>query len=377
MKKRMVVAATATAVVGLGVSVTAASAADWLYYSVNSGGTKLGRVQLDGTTDRNDAFASFTENIAGLAATDSAAYVVTQQNQSNNKTLWKVDSSGNKTNLLGSLMCSTVSGASAYGLATDGQHLYYICENGTNPQASTRYLARVGLDGSSRNETFSGALTGIHTTSSILTVGDGYAYFRGGPSSGFGADRLYRLPLTAGATATQATSTDSAQEIAWSPAGLFSMDNPSGPTRSLSRFVPSAFPGWTATTVFSSLSTSMTPILAANTTNLYWAVGMMGSALAKASVDGGTPNTTFLTLSGMASFGGYVAVAPSGPGRDGLFRDIHRTQIATSRHAHIAARHEHAVAGENRNQERLRCSGRDLVGASPFQTAGQLAHTHR
>lgn len=190
MNTRMTVAATAAAVVGLGASVTAASAADWLYYSVNSGGQKLGRVQVDGATGRNDAFASFNDTIAGLAATDSAAYVVTQQNQSNNKTLWKVDSSGTKTDLLGTLMCSTVSGASAYGLATDGSYLYYICENGTNPQASTRYLARVGLDGSGRNETFSGSLAGIHATSAVLAAGDGYAYFLGGPASGFGGDRL-------------------------------------------------------------------------------------------------------------------------------------------------------------------------------------------
>ena len=315
-KRLLVAAATATATVGLSVSVTAATAADWLYYSFNSSGPKLGRVQLDGTTGQNNTFASFTDNVAGLAVTSSAAYVVTQVNQTNNKTLWKVDDSGAKTNLLGSLMCSTVAGTSAYGLATDGQYLYYICENGTNSSATSRYLARVSLDGTSRNETFSGALTGIATSSSVFTVGDGYAYFMGG--TGGGADRVYRVALTAGATATGASSAMQAMQIAWSSAGLFSLVN-NGPTKSISRYVPSAFPGWTSSTPFSSVSTSMSSLLAANTKDLFWVSGGMGqpSTITRANADGsGTPNTSFLTATSPSSFGDYVAVNPAGPTGD-------------------------------------------------------------
>ena len=322
MKKHMVMAATATLVVGLSAGVTAASAADWLYYSNMD---KVGRVQVDGT-NRDDNFASFdSKNVIGLAAADSAVYVMRKENQnSNDTTLWKVDGSGTKTDLLGgSLMCSTITGESpvpyAHGLATDGQYLYYICENGLNANSSFRKLARVSLDGTSRNETFSGALTNINVNSADITAGGGYAYFVGGPSSGSGVTGVYRVALTAGATATQGSNVDLGP-IAWSPAGLF-FTSIGGTPKSLGRFPVADFPSWTSTSVFSPITPSLsTPALAVKGTNVFWlssagSPGMGTTTIAKGNADGsGTPNTSFLSFTGFA-MPGYLAVG-SGPGGD-------------------------------------------------------------
>ena len=312
MKKHMVMAATATLVVGLSAGVTAASAADWLYYSNMD---KVGRVQVDGT-NRDDNFASGFQRTQGIAAAGSAVYVATKvSNNSDDKTLWKVDGSGTKTDLLGSLMCSTVAGTSPYGLATDGEYLYYICENGTGANATTRYLARVSLDGTSRNETFSDALTGIFTSSSSLTAGGGYAYFLGGPSSGPGVTGVYRVPLTAGATATGQTGGVSLATMAWSPAGLFWIN--AGGTKSLGRFPVADFPGWTSATVFSPITTPFGQgvAVAADSTNVFWVTGSNPATIAKGNVDGsGTPDTSFLSFTGFA-MPGYLAVG-SGPGGD-------------------------------------------------------------
>ena len=322
MKKRMVMAATATLVVGLSASVTAASAADWLYYS---NVTKVGRVQVDGT-NRDDNFASFdNKNVTGLAATDSAVYVVRKENQiSNDKTLWKVDASGTKTQLLGgSLMCSTTGASPApyvHGLATDGQYLYYICENGLNPSSTFRKLARVSLDGTAYDETFSGDLTGIYVNSFDITAGGGYAYFVGGPSSGNGVTGVYRVALTAGATATRGSNVDLGA-MAWSPAGLF-WTSIGGTPKSLGRFPVADFPSWTSTSVFSPITPSLsTPALAVKDTNVFWVSdagqfpGQASPTIAKGNADGsGTPDTSFLSFRGFAMLG-YLAVG-SGPGGD-------------------------------------------------------------
>ncbi len=201
MKKRIVIAATAAAAVGLGVSAAAASAADYVYYSVSgAGGNTVGRVELDGTTGRNNSFASFgSDTIRGLAATDTAVYAVTGASQTNPK-LTRVDSSGTKTEFFsGGTMCPAGAGAAdGYGPATDGSYLYYICESGTGTGA-TRYLARVSLDGATRDAPFSGSLSGIKTGGNTEpVVGGGYAYFYAGPASSGGADRMYRVALTAG-----------------------------------------------------------------------------------------------------------------------------------------------------------------------------------
>ncbi len=312
MKKRMVVAATATAVVGLSLSVTAASAADWLYYSLSGqGGEKVGRVQLDGTTGRDDAFASFANPVAALAATDSAVYVATKPIAGNTGTLSRVDTSGTKTDLFGgAAMCSTApGGASAYsmGLGIDGSYLYYICEQGPSNQ-SARYLARATLDGSTRDESFA-SLPSIATESSSLTVGGGYAYFKAG--TGFGADRVYRVALTAGATAAGVGSADTVQTMAWASAGLFWINT--GNTKSISRFSVADFPSWTSTSVLSPITSSQPPVIAANTKSVFWRPGGL-PAIAKANADGsGTANLSFVAPSGMSMFG-YLAVDPSGPG---------------------------------------------------------------
>jgi hypothetical protein len=308
----MFMAATATLVVGLSAGVTAASAADWLYYG-NMG--KVGRVQVDGT-NRDDNFASGFQNTQGIAAAGSAVYVATKvSNNSDDKTLWKVDGSGTKTDLLGSLMCSTVAGTSPYGLATDGEYLYYICENGTGANATTRYLARVSLDGTSRNETFSGALTGIFTSSSSLTAGGGYAYFLGGPSPGVGGvTGVYRVALTAGALAAGQTGGVSLATMAWSPAGLFWI-NAGGFSKSLGRFPVADFPGWNSTSVYSSITSDARASLAADSTNVFWVTGSNPPTIAKGNADGsGTPDTSFLSFTGFA-MPGYLAVG-SGPGGD-------------------------------------------------------------
>lgn len=325
MKKSVIVVATAAALAGL--SVGSASAADWLYYSVLDAGTgKVGRVQLDGTTGRDDGFVSFgSDTIRNIAATNSALYVSTGASQTT-ATLTRVDASGTKTTFFsGAAMCSTAPGGAtgAYGLATDGQYLYYICESGTT-NSSARSLARVSLDGTTRDEGFSGSLSGVYASSSVFAVSGGYAYFKGGTS--MSTDTLYRVALTSGATATPASTADAPVGAAGSPAGLFAI-GPSGggggggPTRPIQVFQPSAFPGWTATTRFSGLSIppqalAGTP-LAANTESLFWSVSgsPFSQALAKGAIQGSaSPNMSFLTMSGSKSFVGDVAVDPTGPG---------------------------------------------------------------
>lgn len=314
MKKHTVVAATATLIVGLSAGVTAASAADWLYYSVSGqGGEKVGRVQLDGTTGRDDAFASFANPVAALAATDSAVYVATKPIAGNTVTLSRVDTSGTKTDLFGgAAMCSTApGGASAYsmGLGIDGSYLYYICEQGPSNQ-SARYLARATLDGSTRDESFA-SLSSIAADSSRFTVGGGYAYFKAG--TGFGADRVYRVALTAGAAAAGVGSADTVQAMAWASAGLFWINT--GNTQSISRFSVADFPSWTSTSVLSPITSSQPAVIAANTKSVFWRPGGL-PAIAKANADGsGTANLSFVAPSGMSMFG-YLAVDPSGPGGD-------------------------------------------------------------
>lgn len=317
MKKRMALAVTAASVAGLGVSAAAASAADYLYYSVQgAGGNSVGRVELDGTTGRNDAFASFgSDTIRGLAATDSAVYVVTGASQTNPK-LTRVDSSGAKTDFFGGgTMCPAGAGASdGYGPATDGAFVYYICESGTGT-AATRYLARVSLDGATHDAPFSGSLSGIKTGGNTdPVVGGGYAYFNAGPASSGGADRVYRVALTAGATAEAPSSAEMVMTTAWSPAGLFAITG-SGMTRSVVRFPLAGFPGWSPSTVFPSISSSaMGASIAGNTTSVFWVSALNPATIVKANADGsGTPNTAFLAASGMSMLG-KVAVVPSGPG---------------------------------------------------------------
>ncbi len=310
MKKRMALAVTAASVAGLGVSAAAASAADYLYYSVSgAGGNSVGRVELDGTTGRNDAFASFgSDTIRGLAATNSAVYVVTGASQTNPK-LTRVDSSGTKTEFFsGGSMCPA-GAADGYGPTTDSQFIYYICENNTGTGGSvTRYLARVTLDGATRDAPFSGSLSNVSTGGNTApAVSGGYAYFKS-------SSRITRVALTPGATATLSSSTDSAVVIAGSPAGVFSM-NSGSPTQTLSVFPTADFPGWTPATRFTGLLSVFGPFtMAANTESLFWPV-RGGQALAKGSIAGAdSANTSFLTASGMTSFGGSVAVDPTGPG---------------------------------------------------------------
>lgn len=316
MKKRIVIAATAAAAVGLGVSAAAASAADYVYYSVSgAGGNTVGRVELDGTTGRNNSFASFgSDTIRGLAATDTAVYAVTGASQTNPK-LTRVDSSGTKTEFFsGGTMCPAGAGAAdGYGPATDGSYLYYICESGTGTGA-TRYLARVSLDGATRDAPFSGSLSGIKTGGNTEpVVGGGYAYFYAGPASSGGADRMYRVALTAGATAESPTSNAGVLKAAWSPAGLFAISP--GMTSSILRFPLATFPSWSPATAFSSVSSAgFGASIAANTTSVFWVSALNPATIVKANADGsGTPNTSFLAASGMSQLGN-LAVVPSGPG---------------------------------------------------------------
>ena len=206
-----------------------------------------------------------------MAATDSAAYVATKPQMGNIVTLSRVDASGTMTDLFGgAAMCSTAPmGASSYsmGLGTDGSYLYYICEQGTQA-TSARYLARASLDGATRDETFS-TLTGLVADSSTFTVGGGYAYFKAGPGSGFGADRVYRVALTAGATPEGVSSADTVMAMAWGPAGLYWINT--GMTKSIGRFPVADFPSWTSTTVFPSpVSSANQPAIAANSKSLFW-----------------------------------------------------------------------------------------------------------
>lgn len=321
MNKRMVIAATAASAAGLGVSAVAASAADYLYYSMTTGpSTTIGRVELDGTTGRNDSFVGGwgSANIYSMAATGSSLYVSAGNSPTSAK-ITRVDSSGTKTEFFGgAAMCSNAPSAATEvkGLATDGQWLYYICESGTT-NTSARSLARVSLDGATRDEGFSGSLSGIHASSSVFAVSGGYAYFRGGTSGG--GDRLYRVALTAGATATAASSAEQTVAAAGSPAGIVALGD-GGSTRPVLVFQPSAFPGWTAATRFpgQSIPTGVFPgsPLAANTDTVFWPVDTTPKKIAKGAIAGTSEaDLSFLVAaSGSGTFGRHLAVDPLGPG---------------------------------------------------------------
>ena len=278
MKSRTFIAlATATSAMALGAGVTAATAADYVYYSSASFGapSNLGRVQVDGT-GLNDDFAAIGSEITGLTTYNGTVYLIA--GAQNARKLWRVAAAGTATQLGAASLCATApnSATDAQGIAVANDYIYYFCEAGPGASAA-RYLARASLDGATRIENFS-TVTGTAQKGIVASPTGSIAYFPG--TTGFGGpDRVYMISLAQGSTPSASTSATTAQYLAPTSSGIFWSGS-----GAIGRFA-FPFPALTSTTLFS--PTGYVGSVAADSSNVYWVGGSgMSLSIYKGSADG-------------------------------------------------------------------------------------------
>lgn len=296
MKKSLGIAAAVTASAGLALTANA-SAADWVYYGWNaSPNFGVGRVQQDGTAV-DDSLATGTGNVSAVAVSDGQIFFVNPAGGP----IMRVPVSGGAPTTLLAAACSSAAGASVLApssLATNGQHLYYVCQqSGASVAAQTRYLARVGLDGSGANETFV-TLTG--TLASRVAVTSSYAYLGGG------ANGLTRVALAPGSP-VEAGPSGTIRGLAVNSTHLF-WGTPSSIGRSAldfsganASFIPGQSPANSS--------------LAATDTYLFW--DLAGGAIARSGVDGQGINANFLPASARSNVSGGIAISRTPGGSSG------------------------------------------------------------
>ncbi len=214
MKKRMVMAATATLVVGLGASVTAASAADYIYWSAFGQSSSIGRAAIDGSAVNE----SFISGLSGAASPMLTASNIFWLDGFGSISLAKAGLDGSAVNTsLASLGTSfnmdqaTVQGSYVYFPAPFGGRIGRVGTDGNGVDASFSQpvfqgspvleavtsdadalytkspnadeIAKVGLDGTVLNAAWA---TGVTPQIVRMATGDGYVYW----SSSTGIGRI-------------------------------------------------------------------------------------------------------------------------------------------------------------------------------------------
>jgi hypothetical protein len=212
VRKTILGAATATAVVALGaVGAASANDANWLYYFSNNA-QAIGRAQQDAPSNKNDNWVSnFTRSVGSLAATPTALYVESVDNN-NARQVDRFDAATAARSTVITSPCSQAGqGMSFFGrIVTNGQHLFYICQAGSSA-GDARFIARAGLDGTGINENFV-ALTGNTMLSDTFTTSGSYAFFK---STGV-SQPIKRVALSPGS----AVETDPGGAIAFNSGAL-------------------------------------------------------------------------------------------------------------------------------------------------------------
>ena len=267
MKKRMVMAATATLVVGLSASVTAASAADYIFWTAQGAGQGLqsiGRANLDGTGANENLVpgSAGVDMPDGVMANSSSIFWL---NGLNGKTLAKANTDGSSASM--DIAGGPLGNTGVYQAALLGDVIYFPSPTQVGGFGPTSAVGRVGTDGTGKAVISPEVFQGGMSFSRLAGVGS------------------YVYPLNQGS--------------------------------SLARVATSS--GTVDNTSFVSGISPLVKGLAASSSYLYWTVT---GGIGRATIDGATTQPSFVTglsnvVDGIAVNGTYIywsaGSRPSGP----------------------------------------------------------------
>jgi hypothetical protein len=298
MKKHIAVAATATLAVGLSAGVTAASAADYIFWTAQGqGGQSIGRANLDGTGANENLVpgSAGVDMPDGVMANSSSVFWL---NGINGKTLAKAntDGSGARMDIAG----GSLGGTGVYQAALVGDFIYFPSPTQANPNGPTSTVGRIGTDGTGKTVISPEVFMGGMSFSRLAGVGS------------------YVYPLNQGSSLARVTTSGRVDNTSF-------VSGISPSVKGLA--ASSSYLYWTATggigratidgaTKQPSFVTGLTNVadgIAVSGTYIYWSAGSRPSGpftIGRMKVDGTDQNPNFIT--GLTKYPSSIAVTGEG-----------------------------------------------------------------
>ena len=301
MKKHIVVAATATLVVGLSAGVTAASAADYIFWTAegsSQGAQSIGRANLDGTGANENLVpgSAGVDMPAGVMANSSSIFWL---NGLNGKTLAKAntDGSGARMDIAGGLLGST--GVDQAALV--GDFIYFPSPTQVGGFGPTSAVGRVGTDGTGKTVISPAVFQGGMSFSRLAGVGS-YVYPVGNRSASLArvttSGTVDNEAFISGISPSAKGLAASSSYLYWTATGGIGRATIDGATKQ-----PSFVTGLT----------NVGDGIAVSGTYIYWSAGGRPSGpftIGRMKVDGTDQNPNFIT--GLTKYPSSIAVTGEG-----------------------------------------------------------------